>query len=1184
MDKRVFWTASDIAAAAECEYGLLRALDYRLGWAEEIDIVADPLTEHIATLGERHEAAMLADFRATHEALAGTGAPGVVVEIERVLPPYTEAKLRAAAAATAAALDDPETAVVYQAAFFDGDFFGYADFVERRNDGWGVSDAKLARQAKPRALLQLGAYVSQLRALGVQVSDRVSLLLGTGEREDFRVADILPVFGERRGRLLNLFDKHIGAGSPVAWGDDRVVACGACDECRHAAAEAEDIILVAGLRMEQRRRLRNEGVQTVADLATAQEKPQGMAPETFTKLRAQARLQWHNLQGGDDAPLTYEFTPTAETILAALPAPSEGDLFFDFEGDPLYGEDNADSWFGLEYLWGTLDTHGRYEPIWAHDSAGEREALIRFMDGVAGVREQHPDMHIYHYAPYETSALKRLVARYQIREKELDDLLRSEVFVDLYATVRGSVLVSTPSYSIKKLEPLYMGDELRSDDDESVSEGGASVVAYQAFREERASDPAAAARRLDALADYNRYDCLSTLRLRAWLLDRARELDLPEPVPRTLAIEGEELSDQDPVFVALMEKAGEKRSGRTAEQQAHAMLATSIDYYRRERKQFWWEHFDRLIRPVADWRGARDLFIVESTEVVQDWRPPEGRQRNWRRCLRLIGDWTPGSKDNAMATEVYERPGTHPLHGPEGAIYGACRSVQIEHDPADPRVVLVTETCKPGETFAEHPVALVPASPPRTTVIEEAIKEVCGAAAESSRYPESAALDILARRAPRLRAGARLPDGGDPMENVVAALRGMDDSYVAIQGPPGTGKTYTGSRVIKELVEGHGWRVGVVAQSHAVVENMLTAIVKAGLDPALVGKSKNGAERTWTDIPDNVKQRAEFLSEHQGSGCVLGGTAWTFAHAELIERGGLDLLVIDEAGQFSLAPTLGVSVAAKRLLLLGDPQQLPQVTQGTHAEPVDESALGWLLGEQRTIPGEFGYFLAETYRMHPALCEKVSVLAYEGRLTSAPAASARSLETVEPGLTVVEVEHVGNRTESPEEAIAVVGEVKAHLGRLWTNPDDPSTPRPLSQQDVLVVAPYNAQVALIRRAMDRAGLRDVRVGTVDKFQGQEAALVIFSTTASSHGDVPRGMGFLLNRNRVNVSVSRGQWKAVIVRSAALTAYMPTSTHGLLDLGAFIGLCKGSGRGRAVGPRRPAGRVHPVRWDPWNSPE
>lgn len=1147
VDGKLHWSASDLTAATGCEYALLRSLDYKLGRADAIEEKKNSFLEHLGRLGDRHEARLLEDLQRERN----------VAVLDHIKPPYTMVKVGATAQATHDAfLDEPD--VIYQAAFFDGEFFGYADFIERADDGWVVCDAKLARSAKPKALLQLGAYAHQIQRMGLPLSSTVSLLLGNGERADFRVSDVLPVFLERREQLRHLLSSHQAGGVAVAWGDERLVACGKYPECHASASAANDLIGVAGMRMEQRRKLHaaEPAIRTIADLAAATVRPTRMVQATFEKLRAQAGLQWQQTQAAD-AQVVFELTSTAPTMLALLPAPSEGDLFFDFEGDPLYDEGDL-SRVGLEYLWGVLDTAEKYTAIWAHNSAEERDAFISFMDLVAELRAQYPDMHIYHYAPYETTALKRLAMRHQTKEKELDDLLRSGVFVDLYATVRGSVRVGQSSYSIKKLEPLYMGDQLRSDDDDAVGDGGASVVAYHEHRQLQDHDPAAAEARLISLADYNEYDCLSTLRLRDWLLERAVEAGVDDQiVPRIKNIQGEELSDKDPLFLTLMAKSGpEQRHRRTPEEQAFAVLATSLDYYRREHKPYWWEHYERLGHMVEDWNDYRDVYVVESAIIVEDWAVPGGRARNARRVLRLVGDWAPGSKADSRAQVVYPMPALHGSFGSDGVPYVAAPSAGVETDPDDPRVILLTESRKPSDTFDDSPVALVPGTPPDTKKIQAAIREVAVEAAAASSLPRCGVLDILARRPPRLSGKDALPVAASTAESVVAALTGMDDSYVAIQGPPGTGKTYTGARVVKELVEKHHWLIGVVAQSHAVVENMLAGIVEAGLDASLVGKTKTKSESpTWTPL----EKVPPFFEEHVTTGCVIGGTAWDFANENSVARRSLDLLVVDEAGQFSLAPTIGASVAAQRLLLLGDPQQLPQVSQGSHAEPVNESALGWLMDGHDTLSADFGYFLGESYRMHPDLCAKVSTLSYDGRLHSAPAATGRSLDGVEPGLHVVSLDHTGNRTESEEEAAEVVAQVRTYIGKVWADPDKLTTPRPLRQSDILVVAPYNAQVELIQRALRAAALGGVSVGTVDKFQGQEAPVAIVSMTASSHGDVPRGMDFLLNKNRVNVAVSRAKWRAVLIRSIALTSFMPSSARGLLELGAFIGLCQPSER-------------------------
>jgi superfamily I DNA and/or RNA helicase len=240
--------------------------------------------------------------------------------------------------------------------------------------------------------------------------------------------------------------------------------------------------------------------------------------------------------------------------------------------------------------------------------------------------------------------------------------------------------------------------------------------------------------------------------------------------------------------------------------------------------------------------------------------------------------------------------------------------------------------------------------------------------------------------------------------------------------------------------------------------------------------------------------------------------------------------------------------------LLGDPQQLPQVSQGTHPEPVDTSALGWLLDGQRTLPAEYGYFLDRSFRMHPAVCAAVSRLSYEGRLLSnTERTTARHLNGYPPGVQVMSIDHEGNSTASPEEAHAIVNEINRLLGSPWT--DEHGT-RPLHASDVLVLAPYNAQVVLLRQELAAAGLDAVRVGTVDKFQGAEAPVVFISMTASSIEEVPRGMSFLLNRNRLNVAVSRAQYAAVIVRSTLLVEYLPPTPASLVELGAFLTLTAG----------------------------
>ena len=442
-------------------------------------------------------------------------------------------------------------------------------------------------------------------------------------------------------------------------------------------------------------------------------------------------------------------------------------------------------------------------------------------------------------------------------------------------------------------------------------------------------------------------------------------------------------------------------------------------------------------------------------------------------------------------------------------------------------------------------------------------------AAASLTGVESASADLLFRRAPRLKKGAsnaknaeNLPrevdfSGSDlpTVDAVHAAVRALDRSYVAVQGPPGAGKTFLASHVIARLVA-EGAKVGVVAQSHAVIENLMSACcAREGFDASravhLRGKSVT-PDAPWAEVSDS--ELTELISGE--GGLLFGGTVWDYVSERRVPAGSLDVLVVDEAGQFSLTNTVAAARAARSVLLLGDPQQLPQVSTGVHPYPVDVSALGWLSDGAAALDPRFGYFLGESWRMDLALCERVSWLSYDGALASAAATAGRALQGVAPGVVSYPVEHAGCSVRSVQEAQAVVDCVRELLGREWV-PAAGAEPRPLAAEDCIVVAAYNAQVDCVREALIAAGLADssgagVRVGTVDKFQGQEAAVVLVSL-ASSRVDSGRGAGFVLSPNRLNVAVSRGQWQAVLVHSPWVARSVPQDVEEVLALSGFAGL-------------------------------
>ncbi|KQR93961.1 MAG: TM0106 family RecB-like putative nuclease [Microbacterium ginsengisoli] len=1161
---RIVWSASDFKAAAECEFAWLRAIDAKLGRVPAVDEPDDPTLERAGRLGTQHELRVLERYRETH--------PGTVVEIPETRSADATA-MDAAVTATVRALGDPAASVVYQAAFATGEFVGFADFLLRGDDGrWIVQDTKLARHARVTALMQLAAYVDQLDRLGIARADEVELLLGDGTTSVHRVADLMPVFTLRRERLRALIaDRDLAAGAsgtPIAWGDDRgalhVVACGRCATCDLEVVGQRDLLLVAGMRPVQRERMRAGGVDTIDALAAASAPPEGLGAEVWESLRTQARLQLASERQQTDAasrPPAPAYEVVSAAALGALPRPDHGDLFFDFEGDPLYTEHTggANVW-GIDYLFGWVDTREQYSALWAHTFADEKRALEQFVDLIELRRRTHSGLHIYHYAPYEPTHLLQMAARHGTREAEVDRLLREGVFVDLYPIVRRALRVGSRSYSIKKLEPLYMGDDLRTSD---VQRGDDSIVRYvEARAAADDGDDAAAAAILDDLAEYNRDDCVSTLRLRDWLVARARDAGL---YPARDVTPEETPYEPSPTSVALSRRATDATALTSPDDpdvRALALAAAAIDYYPREAKTFWAGHFLRLREPVSLWEQTRDVVVVDAarSRVVTDWHRGDG-QRVDRRIIELHGDVAPGTRlsEGSDPFALYPMPAPYPIAQPSPRWIHAGRTVQVLEVLDDGAVI--AEFAVDGETWDTLPIALTPPRPPQAAGQQTAIDAWAeGLLDAAPGFPDDPATDLLRRRPPRLR-GRQLtssPHGraaGELAATIAASVADLDRSYLAVQGPPGTGKTYVGARVIASLVRDRGFRVGVVAQSHAVVEHMLEGVIAAGVPAVQVAKAPKDPASTghaFTAIRKNGM--AGFIADQPG-GFVVGGTAWDFANTNRVARGGLDLLVIDEAGQFSLASTIAVSLAAPRLLLLGDPQQLPQVSQGTHPEPVDTSALGWVMADAAVLPPTHGYFLSRTWRMHPRVAAPVSTLSYDGALASAPDAGLRSLAGIEPGLHPLPLAHEGNAVQSPEEAAEVVRLARDLVGRTYTDPGDPDAAggRALAASDLIVVTPYNAQQVLVEEALAGAGLADVRVGTVDRFQGQEAAVAIVSLAASSGRAAPRGLEFLLLQNRLNVAVSRAKVAAYVIYSPALLDDLPYTPAGVARLSAFARL-------------------------------
>jgi predicted RecB family nuclease len=1054
QDGKKRYSPSDLNAFLECEH--LTQLQLAVARLElERPTDENPQANLVRRKGDEHEAAYLA-------ALLAEGRDVVTIANDwdlDVASRATEEAIRAGAE------------VIYQACFVDGDWRGFADFVERQPDGtYEVVDTKLARHSKPAYVLQLCFYSEQVARIQGSVPDRMHVVLGTHERESLRVADFLAYYHQVRDRFI----RAIGAGIDVY--PLPVPFCDRCDfqkRCEDLWREDDHLSLVARIRREQILRLEREGITTVAQFARAFDdaRPPTMAPRTFETLRDQAAMQVA-ARANDHAWKVLPAEPARGFEL--LPQPSAGDLFFDIEGDPFWEPGR-----GLEYLWGIVDTGRAFRPFWAHDRAQERRAVEGVIDLIRERRAADPAMHVYHYAAYEVTALKRLTCEYGTREEELDELLRRKVFVDLYKVVSQGLRLSHERYGLKQVETFFFERkaDLRAGDD--------SIVLYEEWLERH--DPQI----LDDIAAYNEEDCVSTLQLRDWLLplrpDKGPELEEKEPRdPPEGAAETEELR------AALLAGLPDDPYDIAEADRPRWLLAQLLLYHRREAKPVWWAFFNRIGRTSEELQ-ERDSEAIGGLDAIG---PPIGSAHS------LVYPFSFPAQQHHLGpgSEVFD-PATGESAGNIGALDDEAGTLSLRRGPK--------------LEDAPMPAALIPGGAYLTPEQQAALRRLARSVLAGERT-YLASKSILVRE-PFV---AALPQ--DDLEAAKEILAGLDGRHLVLQGPPGSGKTYTGARLIAHLMS-LGRRVGVTSTSHKAMHNLIAEVEKTGVRFRGLKKGDSYESAFVT----TSKKQADF-SEPDDDVLLLAGTAWLFSREDM--RGVVDTLFVDEAGQVSLADALALGTCTRNVVLLGDPQQLSQVSQGIHPEGASASVLEHLLGGEDTVPEDRGLFLSRTWRMHPDVCRFISETSYEGRLHSIAACERQRIDSpglAGTGLRWLPVEHEGNRGASIEEADRIAAELELLVGGTFTDRDGHE--RRLGWDDVLVVTPYNAQVRCLRT---RLGPR-ARIGTVDKFQGQEAPVVFFSMATSSGDDLPRNLEFLFSRNRLNVAISRAQSLAVLVASPQL---------------------------------------------------
>ncbi|MDR3688258.1 MAG: TM0106 family RecB-like putative nuclease [Fimbriimonas sp.] len=1050
----------------------------------------------IARTGDEHEQTVLTEFKAFTSDL---------VEISKASIVRAREETRAAFAR--------KPSIIYQAYLEDGDFAGYSDFLILDTQGaYEVWDTKLARSPKPYYAIQLCCYSEMLaKTTGGPIPEKFGIILGTKERVELQVEDFIYYYRELKRAFFEMQRSFSGNFA------DRPEPLPRADHGRWSSyagayfTENDHLVQVAGITVGQIKKLRNAGIETVRELAEAGDRvvPK-LAEDSLRKLADQARLQSRTTdlrKSRPDAPPAFEVLSqigrSGEPVgLAALPPADPADVFFDMEGYPLVPG-------GLEFLFGvwTLDGHpSHFLDWWAHDREGEKTAFEGFIDWVFMRWLDNRGLHIYHYAAYEVSAVRRLSTRHDTRQDEVDELLRQGVFVDLYQIVRNALRIGEESYSIKKVERLYRPKRATE-----VATAVDSIVQYANWIATHQSPDWQPSAILKDIRDYNEDDCKSTAELLDWLRCVAAENGIP---PRTaiqseLTTEATAVSDEVRNRLETVEKLRQRRD------YVSHVLADLIGFHRREAKPIWWRMFDRAQATPEELRD--DLGCIEGVRAVGEPRP---------------------EKQSLVQTYCFDPSQECKLEaGEQSKVMFTCdlgaKFTLFHLDLASGKLELKLGMRTLHDRFrGEFPQAgsLIPDEIVSASAIEKALAAVAETHLSGNLPAPAAALLKRMPPASTLQASEETTT-----EAAIRVVRSMTGGCLVIQGPPGTGKTYTASHVIADLLDA-GKSVGIASNSHKAVINLLRAcsrtMAEAGREMVGIKVGDDENDLLFSESPGLRYVKSGGSAKGAFSHGVVGGTAWLFTRPEW--ENALDYLFIDEAGQVSLANTVAMARCARNLILLGDQMQLEQPIQGSHPGDAGLSALQYALKDQASsapdrpvfhpvVPADYGLFLGESRRMHPSVCRFISDSIYQGRLKSEASCARQSIDSpYGAGIVFVPVRHDGNVQRSDEE-IEQVGAIYRQLAGSRYTAKDGGT-RDLTLDDFLFIAPYNAQVRGLKSALPPGA----RVGSVDKFQGQEAPVCILSL-CSSYGEYgSRGLGFILDRNRINVAISRAMCLAIVV--------------------------------------------------------
>ena len=929
---------------------------------------------------------------------------------------------------------------------------------------------------------------------------------------------------------MPFFENFLPKANKIDLYPEKCSFCGICswlDECEKIWDKDNYINQICGIKNSQIIKFKKENIKTIKDLAnTKVDKIKSKINlTTKTKLHTQAKLQEEKRTTGKSRFIINDTEKNKG--LYKIPKPNEGDIFYDIEGFPQADKRN------FEYLHGIYFDDGKkkefkYFGVKKYEKVEEKRIFIDLINFLEKHFDKHPQAYIYHYNDYEKRALRELASEFSSSfpkgNQFVDRLLRQEKFVDLYRVVSQCMQTTEKNLSLKTIEVFYReerGADIKTADD--------SIRLFDDWCSTNDKNL------MKNIIDYNEEDCISTHDLRNFLINN-RPKDYPwfsqseEETDKNIKVKDFEVQETS----ILLKLESKKKTGNT---KIIDELINLVGFHRREDKSKYWAKFDRLEKTPEELEDdpeciANALFVKkkpvkdsDKTTFIYKFNEQNFKIKEDDSAFDIISDTTFGTINKI--TEIKDDEN------------------YIECTLGKKRLDKVGE---PPKNFNFGPGSVV-----NSGTIASALNRFIVDYSESKKTKYKCAEDILKNDFPdliKIKAGDPIFDvQKDLIDESTLAVKKLNSSYLLVQGPPGSGKTFTSAKIILSLIKDNK-KVGITSNSHKAINNLLAQIENLALEENFTFKglkksSKDEQKLKGKIIEDISGGMKEFPKDY----LLHAGTAWLFSDPRYDQQ--MDYLFVDEAGQVALANTLAIATSTKNIILIGDQMQLSQPIQGVHAGNSGKSALDFLLEGEDTIPVSKGIFLSETRRLNKNICDYISSSFYDFRLKSHPVTNDRSvslnLKNIKnEGIFYLPTDHIDCTQKSDEEAKIINDYYNKILGQDYKEGGEI---KKISHDDIMVVAPFNMQVNNLEKIIDT---KDARIGTIDKFQGQESKVVFISMTSSDPENLPRHKEFFFSRNRLNVAISRAQCVAIILFNSNL---LLTSCQKINEMRLVNNFCK-----------------------------